>query len=63
VSTLLGASPSPDTALQRCMCGHIELEHDAIARRYCAATSSGELTRGCICREESHRATRKKSLN
>jgi hypothetical protein len=52
MSTPLGAaSPTLDTAI--CQCGHAEVEHDAIARRYCAATWSAELTRGCICREMS----------
>ena len=54
MNTLVGdASPAPDIAAKLCACGHTELEHDAIARRYCAATSSGDLTRGCICREAS----------
>jgi hypothetical protein len=58
MSTLLGATPVPDTAVQRCTCGHAELEHDAVARRYCAATSSAELTRDCICRVASGRPQR-----
>jgi hypothetical protein len=54
MSTLLGTAPPVlDTVVKRCVCGHAELDHDAIARRYCAATSSAELTRGCICRDES----------
>jgi hypothetical protein len=54
MSTLLGAvSAIPGTAVKLCTCGHDELQHDAIARRYCAATSSAELIRGCICREAS----------
>jgi len=51
MSSLLGATSSAlDTAVKRCTCGHAEHEHDAIARRYCAATSSAGLTRGCVCR-------------
>jgi len=52
MSSLLGStSAMPVTDTKRCACGHPEHEHDDIARRYCTATSSGELTRGCICRE------------
>ena len=54
MSALLYAAP-PAAAVEPCMCGHVELDHDAIARRYCAATTSGDLTRGCICREASNR--------
>jgi len=50
MSTVLGATPAPDIAVTRCACGHAEFEHDAIARRYCAATSTAGLSRGCICR-------------
>ena len=32
-----------------CQCGHSAGEHDAVAARYCRATVSGELPRGCIC--------------
>jgi len=58
MSSLLGAVPLADIAVMRCMCGHVELEHDAIARRYCAATTSAALTRGCICRVVSDRGQR-----
>lgn len=34
---------------QRCACGHPPDEHDPIAARYCAATTSSRLCRGCIC--------------
>ncbi len=43
---------------ESCACGHVEAEHDPIARRYCAATASGELPRGCICRFASSRPVR-----
>ena len=32
-----------------CPCGHIVDDHDRIALRYCAATASGHLSRGCVC--------------
>lgn len=32
------------------VCRHTEASHDAISRRFCAATLNGALTRGCICR-------------
>lgn len=49
-STLLGqTSPASVTEAERCACGHLELGHDPIARRFCTATSSAGLTRGCIC--------------
>jgi len=32
-----------------CTCGHRVEDHDAIARRYCAATIAAVLPRGCIC--------------
>lgn len=48
---LLGtARPAPANDAQRCGCGHLTAHHDAIARRYCAATSAGALARGCVCR-------------
>lgn len=31
------------------VCGHADVVHDAIARRFCAATMTGALTRNCIC--------------
>lgn len=31
------------------VCDHRDMEHDPIARRYCAATLANALTRGCIC--------------
>jgi len=32
-----------------CVCGHRVDDHDAVARRYCAATIAAVLLRGCIC--------------
>ena len=32
-----------------CACGHPLLDHDPIATRFCAATISNGLPRGCIC--------------
>jgi hypothetical protein len=48
-------APSPQLATRaepaphRCGCGHLDQTHDHIAARYCAATQTGALTRGCIC--------------
>jgi len=36
-------------AVASCTCGHADKDHDAIARRYCAATIAAVLPRGCIC--------------
>jgi hypothetical protein len=32
-----------------CGCGHRLAGHDAIAARYCSASTSGGLERGCVC--------------
>ena len=32
-----------------CACGHPVADHDSVALRYCRATASGSLHRGCIC--------------
>jgi hypothetical protein len=32
-----------------CGCGHEAVRHDRTALRYCRATASNELRRGCIC--------------
>jgi hypothetical protein len=34
---------------EACACGHPVAHHDATASRYCAATISGSLARGCVC--------------
>lgn len=42
----LPMSPSP---AEVCRCGHDLGGHDGIATRYCQATVSGALARGCVC--------------
>ena len=32
-----------------CVCGHPRSLHDAISTRYCDATVTGGLSRGCVC--------------
>ena len=32
-----------------CTCGHLLLEHDVMATRYCAATVAAGLSRACAC--------------
>ena len=34
----------------KCLCGHAAADHDAIGSRFCEATLTGALVRGCICR-------------
>jgi hypothetical protein len=31
-------------------CPHLRADHDAIGLRYCQATVTSALTRGCVCR-------------
>jgi hypothetical protein len=38
-----------DHLVTLCACGHDIEEHDRISARFCAATASGHLTRGCVC--------------
>ena len=38
-----------DPAADFCICGHSPERHDAHGSRYCRATVSNELRRGCIC--------------
>lgn len=38
----------PDTECP--VCSHPRENHDAIAARFCQATTSGALDRGCVCR-------------
>jgi len=40
--------PLPE-AVAACACGHRVEDHDAVGRRYCAATVTAVLPRGCIC--------------
>ena len=49
-------SPAPVVAL--CHCGHTEDEHDVVAARYCRATLSNVLRRGCTCHPEEEKAPR-----
>lgn len=49
---MLGSSPVrriEARAEELCVCGHPIEQHDTIAARYCAATISGDLVRGCVC--------------
>lgn len=41
--------PLADAQPLACACGHPYAQHDAIATRYCLATATGHLDRGCIC--------------
>ena len=48
------ADPGPDftvhvASADECECGHPIADHDAIATRYCRATTTGALPRGCMC--------------
>jgi hypothetical protein len=36
-----------------CACGHPIAEHDSVASRYCKATASAAMRRGCVCAVES----------
>lgn len=58
---------TPDPARQvepSCpVCPHPVDAHDPIARRFCSATGSGALSRGCQCSTESSGATYGKSNN
>jgi hypothetical protein len=47
---LLEAATSVLVPTKACdVCGHPDTAHDDIARRYCKATLSSALSRGCIC--------------
>ncbi|MEU4746175.1 RGCVC family protein [Actinosynnema sp. NPDC023658] len=56
---------APDSAVQAepsCpACPHPADAHDPLARRFCAATRTGGLHRGCLCSVESSGATYGKS--
>jgi hypothetical protein len=41
---LAGESPVCD------MCSHLRESHDVVAARYCAASASSALSRGCVCK-------------
>lgn len=49
VSGHLVASSVPSNDSAQCRCGHAVAEHDAIGTRFCAASTGGDLDRGCIC--------------
>lgn len=51
-STLpVAAVTAVEAPADRCqMCEHRASDHDPLATRFCAATASGALSRGCICR-------------
>lgn len=52
----VGPSPPSESAeADMCGCGHPHAQHDAVASRYCAATTAGSMTRGCVCAEHSTR--------
>jgi hypothetical protein len=42
-------SRSPESSIRECACGHAADDHDGIALRYCAATKTSAIARGCIC--------------
>jgi hypothetical protein len=55
--TPMHANPDTESALIYCAaCRHRLDEHDATDLRYCDATVSSALTRGCICRRRTTRA-------
>ncbi|MEV8444212.1 RGCVC family protein [Actinosynnema sp. NPDC051121] len=39
------------------VCPHPADAHDPLSRRFCAATETGGLSRGCLCSGESNAAT------
>jgi hypothetical protein len=43
-------TPRPDAQAVCDVCPHPAAAHDVISRRFCSATLSGAITRGCICR-------------
>jgi hypothetical protein len=43
-------APAGASSAQCAMCDHEMVAHDAIGRRYCAATQAQALGRNCICR-------------
>lgn len=50
-SAFLSSHPGdlPSLPAVACGCGHDAARHDRTALRYCRATASNELRRGCIC--------------
>jgi hypothetical protein len=41
--------PGHQSAAALCECGHLYSAHDPISTRYCDATITGGLDRGCVC--------------
>jgi hypothetical protein len=41
--------PDDESGAVLCACGHPLDQHDSIATRYCDATISSGLKRGCVC--------------
>jgi hypothetical protein len=42
-------SPAETPPVTLCACRHPVDDHDSVATRYCQATASGSLARGCVC--------------
>jgi hypothetical protein len=48
-SDLWADPPDDQSTAALCTCGHPSDGHDSIATRYCDATISAGLKRGCVC--------------
>jgi hypothetical protein len=48
-----GKDEGAPTGPASCACGHSSASHDRVAARYCAATTAGNISRGCLCHEPS----------
>jgi hypothetical protein len=51
------APHQPPRSSAICPCGHPDERHDPVAARYCRATTSSQLDRGCICHAEAGMAS------
>lgn len=49
LTTFQADSPGQEPTDVLCACGHARGQHDSISSRYCDATVSGGLDRGCLC--------------
>lgn len=49
-STVVVAKPAGSESPVCDMCSHPREFHDVVASRYCAASASSALTRGCVCK-------------
>jgi hypothetical protein len=48
-----GSETGTDNRSELCaVCPHFLIDHDSIAVRFCTATMSRVLTRGCVCRDQ-----------